>query len=185
MDNRQRKKDLTIAMVLHDLFKTMMSDEELLTHCVVPDGHKTAVLKHGEQKHCCNFDCQNKRNKAKNLQRRANKLCLVKWRIQVHALLCDYLLSGKKEALRKADCMVKKYEKLEPIALLQLAAYKALSVSEACEEQVNVEIKTVRDALSYAESKRDCWKVYLSKTAASGAVDMIVDGVVPFLCKKK
>lgn len=111
------------------------------------------------------------------------------WQNQVHLQQFHFLnhdlgdKAGAEEHLLEAERLLKKFEEMERLSLLELTVWKAACISRARDTTLPKDVKTVGDALLYTERNRDCWKDYRTAMRSSNAVEIVIKHVHPFIRK--
>jgi hypothetical protein len=80
--------------------------------------------------------------------------------------------------LAEAKALLKKYELMERLSLLELAVWKSV-----CMRRVGDNVKTVEDAISIATriAHRDSWRKYQTEMRKSNTMGIVIKHVLPFL----
>jgi hypothetical protein len=160
-----------------------LRESEFIAHVSQPT-HKKNVsqLAMGER---CVSSALVKRTKIVPLENRLTELEHTKWQVDVKALLFDYLSTGDSIILKNAETSLNLYEQIERLSLLELAVWKAASISHAGQVEVDfkMSMKTVHDAILCAATHQHTWKKSLTETRRSNAIEIIIKHVLPFFGK--
>jgi hypothetical protein len=114
------------------------------------------------------------------------------WQLHVQGVLYRYMkladdMFSSEEAslLTQAKTLLQKYEQMERLSLLELAVWKAASISHAGQVELDskMNMKTVHDAILCAAKHQHTWKKYRTETRKSNAIEIIMKHVLPFLGK--
>jgi hypothetical protein len=123
------------------------------------------------------------------IKRRASKL-FETWENRVLTQLLHYMagdIDGSnaiQQHLLEAERLLEKYERLERLALLELAIWKATCTRHAGEVKVDPKhVKTVEDTIRFAKRQRSAWKEYKTEMCHSNAIEIIMKQVIPFVGK--
>jgi hypothetical protein len=133
----------------------------------------------------CVSSSLNRRTTIVPLESRLTKLEDTKWQFHVKALLYDFLSTGDYRIPYKAENLLRLYEHMGRLSLLELAVWKAASISHAGQVEVDskMSMKTVHDAILCAAKHQHTWKKYRPETRKSNAIEIIMKHVLPFLGK--
>jgi hypothetical protein len=125
-----------------------------------------------------------------NIKRRASEL-FETWENRVLAQLFHYMagdIDGSTDTyqhLREAERLLERYERMERFALLELAVWKMTCTRHAGEVKVDPKnVRTVEDAMRFAEKQRTAWKGYKTEMRYSNAIEIIMSQVIPFVGKQ-
>jgi hypothetical protein len=151
---------------------------ELTRHVTAPN-HKKKVSE-------CARPCVSltlaRRTRIVALESRLTELEHTKWQFHVKALLFDYLWEGDVTIFNKAENLLKLYEHMGRLSLLELAVWKAASISQV-EIDSKTSMKTLHDVILCAAEYQHTWKKRRTETRKSNAIEIIVKHVLPFLGK--
>jgi hypothetical protein len=158
--------------------------ESDLTDHVQNSSHKELVLALASKGYCLQ-SILSRRTIIAPLENRLAKLEETKWQLYVKGLLFDYLSTGDNNTLNKVKLSLNNYEHRGRLSLLELAVWKAASISYAGHVELDskMSIKSVHDAILCAATHQHTWKKYRTEAWKSNAIEIITKQVLPFLDK--
>jgi hypothetical protein len=145
---------------------SMMNDGEVHAHCRQADHIASVEALRKLQQSPFNFVCA-------ALRPRIQALGLLTWQTEIEAAmyrmsLQQFMTHGVKEKIDDINALVTKYERMERVSLLELAVWKAMSMSTFQRKQAN-------------HGYQEWWESAKSETRSSNEITVVIVAVVPFL----
>jgi hypothetical protein len=185
------------------LCKLVIKSEQDRKEHAQESGHQTNVLKKLEsdgRKHTGSYTesgmtpwmILRRNTSALTLDSRADRLPSLNWKLEIQGVLYRYtkldmtcMADEGVSLLVQAETLLRKYEQVERLSLLELAVWKEACISCAGQEKVDskTSMETLDHAILFVAKNRHTWKKYRTEMRKASAIDIVIQHVVPFLGK--